>query len=92
MSKTAPVDTSAALEANLKACPAFCGGAGETCFLDNSCHGSAPPQGCNAGGVDPVCRFCGFGDYPPCPTDTAVEEYEAEMLAMAERFLAGMPA
>jgi hypothetical protein len=44
-----------------------CGSSGQ-CFLDVRCttNTSQDPYGglgCNAGGVAPGCRFCGFGDY-----------------------------
>lgn len=38
------------------------------CFYDTSCDEGpqASRHGCNAGGF-PNCRWCGFGDYDPCP-------------------------
>jgi hypothetical protein len=42
------------------------------CFRDPSCiaPGADPTslRGCNAGGADFECRFCGFGEYAACPT------------------------
>ena len=52
-----------------------CAGPTEYCYHDPRCTGgSATPDphgglGCNAGGVHPECRFCGFGPFEniPCP-------------------------
>ena len=40
----------------------------EPCYYDPSCS-EGESLGCNAGGVDQNCRFCGFGEFEdvPCP-------------------------
>lgn len=46
----------------------------ELCFYDESCSDDPPWHGglgCNAGGVDQNCRFCGFKFYLPCDLDRA---------------------
>ena len=46
-----------------------CAGAEEPCFYDPTCADGAVSLGCNAGGVHPNCRFCGFGPFAEiaCP-------------------------
>ena len=51
---------------------ATCAGSAEPCYFDASCNDETSPfyyggLGCNAGGVDQSCRFCGFGEYNACP-------------------------
>jgi serine/threonine protein kinase len=51
----------------------------ELCYFDARCDPLSQAKdpwggrGCAAGGVSPLCRFCGFGSYAdiPCPTDAA---------------------
>ena len=56
---------------NLYASPA-CAGPSEPCYYDPACALGTVSLGCNAGGVHPNCRFCGFGGFEgiPCPSDT----------------------
>ena len=59
-------------------CPPVCtGNPTERCFLDRLCNDpSTDPEGgrgCNAGGAGQLCRFCGFGDFAPCPTTDPTE-------------------
>merc|ERR1712110_22859 len=48
-----------------------CAGPEEPCVFDAQCT-ELPPGfeglGCNAGGAGQNCRFCGFGQYYPCPS------------------------
>ena len=64
---------------------ATCAGPDELCYYDATCSDPASGQyhgglGCNAGGVNWNCRFCGFSSaggvaYPECPTSSS---YHAE--------------
>jgi len=49
---------------------ALCAGPAEPCFYDPSCSDGwgANIFGCGAGGAGANCRFCGFGDFAPCPS------------------------
>lgn len=50
-----------------------CAGPDEPCYYDPACALDTVSLGCNAGGVHPNCRFCGFGGFAgiPCPSDPA---------------------
>ena len=62
-----------------------CAGPTEPCYHDARCSdaGTDPHGGlgCNAGGVDQNCRFCGFGAFPDCPE--AVEDFATELTLVA---------
>ena len=51
---------------------ATCAGPSEPCYYDPTCAQDTVSLGCNAGGVHPHCRFCGFGAYSEivCPALT----------------------
>ena len=74
---------------------AMCAGPHEPCVYDAACSTPANAGdagwrvGCNAGGVHPMCRFCGFGHYAACPTvrdDKELGAVRAHMKALSVTF------
>jgi hypothetical protein len=72
-------------------CPQACtGNPAETCVFDATCASSGD-FGCNAGGRA-NCRFCGFGSYAPCPSDSvAAVTLLNETLAAAQAVYDNLP-
>ena len=73
-------------------CPRACGSPAQMCFHDSTCSDHPPRNGgagCNAGGLGPNCRFCGFGAHEACPAGHGVPRWSAydgptQLYTMAE--------
>lgn len=68
-------------------CPPVCtSNSAERCFYDTTCAngGLTSTLGCNAGGVAPNCRFCGFGSFQPCPAGNSTAESSIAAAAAAQ--------
>ena len=59
----------------IASCPAACtSNPAETCFYEPECASGG--VGCNAGGINEICRFCGFGLFIDleCPDTSTAED------------------
>lgn len=57
--------------------------ANKTTFNDRRCsdlHDGADKTGCNAGGQGRNCRFCGFDQFPACPTPAPIPSNDSVFL------------